>query len=232
MVASALPLLSLESTRVLSSKRAHLATPTRSMQDDLLARAQAGDEDAFSKLYQQHKRRVLSICMNMVHNFSLAEDLVQETFLQVHRKLASFRAESAFTTWLHRITVNIVLMHLRKRALPVVSLDELMANVPGEHFGRGVAAHDLAQVGVIDRVAIDRAALKLAPGSRSIFLLHDVHGFQHKEIACMLDCTLGRSKTQLHKARHELRSVLATRTGGVRRNSNATSKFAKVENSY
>lgn len=226
MVASALPLLSLESAHVLDSKRTHLVTPARSMQDDLLARAQAGDEDAFSKLYQQHKRRVLSICMNMVHNFSLAEDLMQETFLQVHRKLASFRAESAFTTWLHRITVNIVLMHLRKRALPVVSLDELMANVPGEHIGRGVPMHDLAQVGVIDRVAIDRATLNLAPDYRSFFLLHDVHGFQHKEIACMLDCTLGRSKTQLHKARRELRCVLAKRSAAVRRNTSVTSKLA------
>lgn len=226
MVASALPLLSLESAHRLDSKSTHLVTPARSMQDDLLARAQAGDEDAFSKLYQQHKRRVLSICMNMVHNFSLAEDLMQETFLQVHRKLASFRAESAFTTWLHRITVNIVLMHLRKRALPVVSLDELMANVPGEHIGRGVAMHDLAQVGVIDRVAINRATLNLAPSYRSIFLLHDVHGFQHKEIACMLDCTLGRSKTQLHKARRELRCVLAKRSAAVRRNTSVTSKLA------
>ena len=110
--------------------------------------------------------------MRMVHNFSQAEDLTQETFLHVHRKLGSFRGESAFTTWLHRVTVNIVLMHLRKRAEPVVSLDQLMTNAPGERFGREVGEHDLSQSGVIDRLAIDRAAVNLAPGYRNIFFLH------------------------------------------------------------
>jgi RNA polymerase sigma-70 factor (ECF subfamily) len=147
--------------------------------------------------------------MRMVHDFSLAEDLTQETFLQLHRKLTSFRGDSLFTTWLHRMTVNIVLMRLRKRVLPVVSLDHVMTNVPEEHVVRSFGTWDRTQVGVIDRVAIDRAVATLAPGHRKIFLLHDVYGFQHDEIASMRGCTLGTSRSQLHKARRALRNALS-----------------------
>jgi RNA polymerase sigma-70 factor (ECF subfamily) len=147
--------------------------------------------------------------MKIVHDFSLAEDLSQETFLQMHRKLESFRGDSAFTTWLHRLTVNTALMYLRKRVLPVVSLDELTTDVPEEHMGRGFGTRDLAQAGTIDRLSIDRAVTALAPGYRSIFLLHDVHGFDHNEIASMLKCTRGNTKSQLYKARRVLRSALS-----------------------
>ena len=94
-------------------------------QIDVVLRAQAGDHDAFSELYLEHKKRVFAICMRMVRDFALAEDLTQEAFLQVHRRISLFRGDSAFTTWLHRLTVNTVLMYLRKRALSVVSLDLL-----------------------------------------------------------------------------------------------------------
>jgi RNA polymerase sigma-70 factor (ECF subfamily) len=182
----------------------------------ILARAQAGDDDAFAKLYLQHKKRVFSVCWRMVHDYALAEDLTQETFLQLHRKLVTFRGDSAFTTWLHRITVNTVLMHLRKRALPVVSLDYLMTAIPEERVGCEVGTRDISQIGVVDRLAIDRAAVNLAPGYRSTFLLHDVHGFQHKEIASILNCTLGNSKSQLHKARRVLRRILSPQAGQAR----------------
>jgi RNA polymerase sigma-70 factor (ECF subfamily) len=178
--------------------------------DNVLAKAQAGDSDAFSKLYQQHRKRVFSICMRMVHDFSTAEDLTQETFLQLHRKLASFRGESVFTTWLHRMTVNIVLMRLRKRVLPVVSLDGVMISVaPDEEIVRSFGTRDLAQEGVIDRLALGRAVATLPPGYRTVYLLHDVQGFQHREIADMQSCTMGTSKSQLHKARRALRSALS-----------------------
>jgi RNA polymerase sigma-70 factor (ECF subfamily) len=144
----------------------------------------------------------------MVHDSSLAEDLTQEAFIQLHRKLATFRGDSAFTTWLHRMTVNIALMHLRKPVLPVVSLDHLMTAIPEEHVGRNFGTCDRRQTGVVDRVAIDRAVATLAPGYRDVFLLHDVHGFEHSEIASMQDCTLGNSKSQLHKARRALRYAL------------------------
>ena len=204
------PTSSLDPTRTLASERTGLATVAKSIHDGVLARAQVGDNDAFSELYLQHKKRVFSICLRMVHDFSQAEDLTQETFLQLHRKLASFRGDSEFTTWLHRMTVNIVLMHLRKRVLPVVSLDHLMTSLPNEHVGRGVGTRNRTQVGVVDRLAIDHAAANLAPGYRSTFLLHDIHGFQHSEIASILGCTLGNSKSQLHKARRALRRALST----------------------
>jgi RNA polymerase sigma-70 factor (ECF subfamily) len=149
----------------------------------------------------------------MVRDFSLAEDLTQETFLQLHRKLTSFRGDSLFTTWLHRMTVNIVLMRLRKRVLPVVSLDQMMTDIPEEHVGRGLGTCDRTQAGVVDRVAIERAVDTLAPGYRKFFLLHDVRGLEHREIASMEGCSLGNSKSQLHKARRALRGALSVYAG-------------------
>jgi hypothetical protein len=142
MVAPAFPISLLDLNRVGISESGRFATSTESSADDVLVRAQAGDPDAFSTLYFRHKKRVLSICMRMVHDFPLAEDLAQETFLQLHRKIASFRGDSAFTTWLHRMTVNLVLMHVRKRVLPVVSLDQMMTDVPEEHVGRSFGTCD------------------------------------------------------------------------------------------
>jgi RNA polymerase sigma-70 factor (ECF subfamily) len=199
----------LDSTHIPASRCKRLASPIKLQQDEILVKAQAGDADAFTKLYLRHQKRVFSICMRMVHDFSLAEDLMQETFVQLHRKLATFRGESAFTTWLHRMTFNIALMHLRRHALPVVSLDNLMTDSSDEHFRRGFGASDLRQVGVVDRLTIDRAVAALPPGYRNIFLLHDVHGFQHREIASMEGCSLGNSKSQLHKARRALRGALS-----------------------
>jgi len=182
-------------------------------QTDAVLRAQAGDRDAFAELYARHKKHVFSICMRMVRDFSLAEDLTQETFLQVHRKLALFRGDSVFSTWLHRLAVNTVLMHLRKRVLAVVSLDQLMENVPEERAGRSFGTRDLTQAGVVDRLAIDQAVASMAPGYRNVFLLHDVHGFDHSEIASMLDCSCGNTKSQLHKARRAMRDAMTSQTG-------------------
>ena len=187
------------------------ASPAKYLQDDVLIRAQTGDPDAFSQLYKQHKRRVFSICVGMVHDFALAEDLTQDTFLQLHRKLSSFRGESLFTTWLQRMTINMVLMRLRKHVLPVVSLDQMMTDAPRD-FGSSFGARDRAQAGAIDRIAIQRAVATLAPGHRKFFLLHDVHGLDHREIAEMEGCSLGNSKSQLHKARRNLRGALSAQT--------------------
>jgi len=195
----------------LPSKR--LTAPDKSRVGDLLAQAQAGDTDAFSQLYWELRTRVFSICMRMVHDFELAEDLTQETFLQLHRKITSFRGDSLFTTWLHRMTINIVLMRLRKRVLPVVSLDHMMISVTSEEkIERDFGTCDQAQVGVVDRLAIDRALANLPPGCRNIYVLHDVQGFQHKEIASMQRCSLGNSKSQLHRARLALRSALSAQS--------------------
>jgi RNA polymerase sigma-70 factor (ECF subfamily) len=179
-------------------------------QTDLVVRAQAGDPQAFTEIYRLHKKRVLSICVRMVRDLSLAEDLSQDAFVQLHRKLGSFRGDSAFATWLHRITVNTVLMQLRKRVLPVVSLDEMMTDMPEQRAGREFGTRDLAQAGVVDRLALKRAVDALAPGYRCVYILHDVEGFAHWEIAEMQKCSIGNSKSQLYKARRALRSSLVT----------------------
>jgi RNA polymerase sigma-70 factor (ECF subfamily) len=215
MVTSAFPVSLLNPTCIPAFECDPPRTPARRRQPDVVGLAQAGDEDAFSELYALHKKRVLSICMRMVHDFSLAEDLAQEAFLQLHRKLSSFRGDSAFTTWLHRLTVNVVLMHMRKRALPVVSLDQLMTTIPEERTGRDFGARDMVQAGVVDRLALDRAVAVLAPGYRCFYLLHDVEGFAHWEIAAMQRCSLGNSKSQLHKARRALRGALTAQGGSV-----------------
>jgi RNA polymerase sigma-70 factor (ECF subfamily) len=215
MVTATLPISSFDSTAAPALRRQRLASPTKSRLDDVLVQAQAGNHDAFSQLYLLHKKRVFGICLRMVHDFSLAEDLTQETFLQLHRKLASFRGESAFTTWLHRMTFNIALMRLRKRVLPVVSLDQLMTTIPEDYVGREFGARDLRQTGVVDRITIQRAVDTLPPGYRRIYLLHEVHGLEHREIAAMEGCSRGTSKSQLHKARRALRSALTAPAGRV-----------------
>jgi RNA polymerase sigma-70 factor (ECF subfamily) len=186
---------------------------------DAVVRVQAGDHEAFSEIYSRHKKRVFSVCMRIVRDFALAEDLTQETFLQVHRKIASFRGDSDFTTWLHRLAVNTALMHMRKRVLSVVSLDHMMAEVPEERAGRDFGTRDLTQAGVIDRLTIDRALAGMAPGYRLVYILHDVEGFNHGEIASMQECTCGNSKSQLHKARRVLRGTLAAQGVQIARGS-------------
>ena len=175
-----------------------------------LARAQAGDHQAFAQLYSLHKRRIYSLCLRMVGNVAEAEDLTQEAFLQLHRKIGTFRGDSAFSTWLHRLAINVVLMQLRKKGLSLISLDEAMEPAPEEGPGRSFGAPDLTLSGAIDRLALQRAVDGLPTGYRLIFILHDVEGFEHNEIAAMLDCSIGNSKSQLHKARLKLRDALRT----------------------
>ena len=175
---------------------------------DALVRAQAGDHQAFAQLYSLHKRRIYSLCLRMVGNIAEAEDLTQEAFLQLHRKIATFRGDSAFSTWLHRMAINVVLMRLRKKGLQLTSLDEAMDPAPDDRPGRSFGSRDLAQAGAIDRLALERAIDNLPAGYRLIFVLHDIEGYEHNEIASMLECSIGNSKSQLHKARLKLREAL------------------------
>ena len=171
--------------------------------------AQDGDAPAFEFLYHLHSRRVYALCLRMVNNPSDAEDLMQEAFLQLFRKIGTFRGESAFSTWLHRMTVNVVLMRLRKKSLPVTSLEE--TTEPDEETGgprKDVGAPDLRLSGAVDRVNLERSVEKLPPGYRTVFVLHDVQGFEHNEIADIMGCSVGNSKSQLHKARTRLRELL------------------------
>jgi RNA polymerase sigma-70 factor, ECF subfamily len=171
--------------------------------------AQAGDAVAFEFLYQLHSRRVYALCLRMVGNPSDAEDLAQEAFLQLFRKIGTFRGESAFSTWLHRMTVNVVLMRLRKKSLPAASLEETNDS-DDESTGpkRDPGAPDLRLSGAIDRVNLERSVEKLPPGYRTVFVLHDVQGYEHNEIAGIMGCSVGNSKSQLHKARTRLRELL------------------------
>ena len=176
----------------------------------VLLRAQSGDHRAFADIYSRHKRRVYSLCLRMLGNVAEAEDLTQESFLQLHRKIGTFRGDSAFSTWLHRLTINVVLMHLRRKGLSLVSLDEAMDNSPDSGPMRRFGAHDPHLTGSIDRMALERAMADLPPGYRMIFVLHDIEGYEHNEIAAMLECSIGNSKSQLHKARMKLRDALRT----------------------
>jgi RNA polymerase sigma-70 factor (ECF subfamily) len=176
---------------------------------DAIRLAQKGDANAFERLYRLHSRRVYSLCLRMVGNPAAAEDLAQEAFLQLFRKIQTFRGESAFSTWLHRLTVNVVLMRLRRKNVLETSLDEL--GEQDEETGsppREVGTPDLKLSGSIDRVNLERAVGQLPPGYRAVFLLHDVEGYEHNEIADMLGCSIGNSKSQLHKARTRLRELL------------------------
>jgi len=174
---------------------------------EAIERAKQGDEAAFEILYNLHKRRVYSLCLRMVSNPAQAEDLAQEAFLQLFRKVGTFRGESAFSTWLHRMTVNVVLMHLRKKGLPLVSLEETI-ETDEETQKKELGADDVKLTGSLDRLQLQRAIDKLPPGYKMVFVLHDIEGFEHNEIANMVGCSIGNSKSQLHKARLKLRDYL------------------------
>ena len=166
-----------------------------------------GDTDAFEQLYTRHNRRVYSLCLRMTQNAAEAEDLAQEAFIQLFRKIGSFRGESAFTTWLHRLTVNQCLMHFRKRSVKLEKTTE-EGETPVQ-IVRGTENPNAMPV--MDRIALDNALRQLPPGYRTVFVLHDIEGHEHEEIAKMLGVAVGTSKSQLHKARMKLRKILRTR---------------------
>ena len=170
--------------------------------------AKRGDPEAFAQLYNLHKRRVYTLCLRMLGNVSAAEDMTQNAFLHLFRKIGSFRGDSAFSTWLHRLTVNLVLMQLRKKGLNLVSLEETVDPSGEDTPRRDFGSRDTVLAGSVDRVALERAVAALPPGYRMVFVLHDVEGYEHNEIATMLDCSIGNSKSQLHKARLKLRELL------------------------
>jgi RNA polymerase sigma-70 factor (ECF subfamily) len=176
---------------------------------EVVKRAQQGDSDAFATLFHAHKARIYSVCLRMTNNAAEAEDLTQDAFLQVFRKIATFRGDSAFSTWLHRIAVNTVLMHFRKKSLSQVSLDEPYSNSDGAKIRREYGSRDNRLAGCVDRVALASAIKDLPQGYRTIFVLHEVEGYEHQEIAEMLGCSVGNSKSQLHKAKLRIREMLA-----------------------
>jgi RNA polymerase sigma-70 factor (ECF subfamily) len=179
----------------------------------LIRCAQAGDSEAFSALYETHRRKVYSICLRITGEPSEAEDCAQEAFLQCFLQLSTFRGDAALSTWLHRLTVNVVLMRLRANRHRPMSV-ELGPTAEGGETSllNLLPVEDQQLTGTIDRIAIGRALGKLPNGYRTVFLLHDVEGLAHSEIARNLGCTIGTSKSQLHQARLQLRHFLRRST--------------------
>jgi RNA polymerase sigma-70 factor (ECF subfamily) len=170
----------------------------------LATTAAKGDMAAFEEIYTRHHRRVYSICLRMLQNASEAEDLTQDVFIQLYRKIGSFRGDSAFTTWLHRMTVNQVLMHFRKRTVKFEKTTE-EGDTP-DQIVTGTANPE--RMRIVDKIALDNAIAQLPDGYKNVFVLHDVEGFEHEEVARILGCSVGTSKSQLHKARLKLQKLL------------------------
>lgn len=175
---------------------------------NVLGRAKDGDVAAFEYLYRVYCKRVYAVCLRMVRNPAEAEDLTQNTFLQVFRKIGTFRGESRFATWLHRVTVNIVLMHLRRKKPTELFAEPWDPTDPNGSESRQLDSADTSMLGTIDRLNLMRAIRMLPSGYRRFVLLHDVIGYRHDEIAGLLGCSIGCSKSQLHKARKRLRQLM------------------------
>jgi RNA polymerase sigma-70 factor (ECF subfamily) len=168
---------------------------------ELVERACAGDEAAFEALYRGNVGRVYGLCLRMVGEQVAAEELTQDVFVRAWQKLSLFRGDSAFSTWLHRLAVNVVLQSLRtrkRREARVRSTDDVTALAGSTRP---------AQVG--KRLDLERALDTLPDGARRVFVLHDIEGYKHAEIADMTGTAVGTSKAQLHRARRLLREVLA-----------------------
>jgi RNA polymerase sigma-70 factor (ECF subfamily) len=178
---------------------------------ELAQRSAQGDGEAFEQIYRRHFRRVYALCLRMLGDPTQAEDLTQDVFVNLFNKIGSFRGESAFTTWLHRMTVNQVLMFFRKASTrSELTTDEGETPV---QIVRGT--EDPNAMPVVDRIALERAIAQLPPGYRTVFILHDVEGHDHDEIAKILEVSEGTSKSQLHKARLKLRTLLRQQTAAA-----------------
>ena len=185
-----------------------LVTASLNPEPSLITRARNGDANAFAVLYETHKPLILGVCLKMTKNMTEAEDLTQDAFIYGFRKISTFRGDSAFSTWLHRVAVNTVLMYFRRNGKRNVSLDEPVPQDSREakrEYGRV----DERLAGCADRMALAHAISELPPGYRMIFLMHEVQGCEHNEIARRLHCTIGNSKSQLHKAKLRMRELLA-----------------------
>jgi len=168
------------------------------------------DATAFEVLYGLHKRRVYSICLKMTCNAAEAEDQCQETFLQLFRKIHTYKGNAQFSTWLHRVAVNVCIRHFRN--LDTASEVPFPEKESKPHTkgtpSKDIERRDLALIGTIDRLHLERAINNLAPGYRTIFTLREVHGYEHSEMAEILGCTIGNCKSQLNHGKRKLREFL------------------------
>jgi RNA polymerase sigma-70 factor (ECF subfamily) len=178
--------------------RIPVMTATPDSEADLVRRARRGEVDAFEDLYRRHVGRIYAVSLRMVADPSLAEELTQEAFVRAWGKLASFHGTSAFGTWLHRLAVNVVLDALRARRRWRERFSE-------EPPARPPAAPTRDLAGTVD---LERCIALLPPRARAVFVLHDVEGYKHREIAALLDLSVGACKAHLHRARRRLREEL------------------------
>ncbi|HEX8174182.1 MAG TPA: RNA polymerase sigma factor [Pyrinomonadaceae bacterium] len=187
-------------------ERAVNSDPKAYRHDNELARlAGDGDTEAFEEIYRRYHRVVYAVALRMTGNREDAEDLTQDSFISLLRKIGSFRGEATFVSWLYRLTVNQVLMHFRRRR----SRPEDQTSDGEIHEPRYSLARPFNSNPLIDRIAIERAVQQLPQGYRTTFILYDVEGHEHEEIARMMKRTAGTSKSQLHKARARLREMLS-----------------------
>ena len=172
--------------------------------------ATEGNNECFECLYQKYARRIFAICKRMVNDESIAQDLVQETFLCAFRRLNTFRGESLFSTWLHRIAVNAALMYIRRTKIDPCAKSVEIQPLDQEDFQREFfTVRDHHLMDTADRIRLERAVGMFPPGYRIMFILHDIEGYEHREIAAIVGCSAGNTKSQLHKARKRLRQILA-----------------------
>jgi len=180
-------------------------TPARVSDFALAQRAAQGDIEAFEELFRLYRRLVYGLCLRMTQDVAEAEDVTQEVFVLLFRKIGGFRGEANFTTWLHRLTVNQVLMRFRKnksRREDALEDEDLQPH-------ESVRPNSPKATQLIDRITLENAIAQLPPGYRAAFILHDVEGYEHEVVARILGCAVGTSKSQLHKARTKLRKILA-----------------------
>lgn len=178
---------------------------------NIIELAKNGDRAAIERLYRLHNRRIRSLCIRMSGSHTEAEDLTQETFLRAFEKLRTFRGNSAFSTWLYRVGINVVLMWIQKKARMDQPLDEVRSLRQGIMEAVPPANRRDPAGALIDRLSL-RLALKQLPAAyKQVLILHDVHGYKHREIAQLTGWSVGNSKSQLHRARRRLRKLLTAR---------------------
>jgi RNA polymerase sigma-70 factor, ECF subfamily len=180
----------------------------RTSSDEVIRLAQEGDSAAFEDIYHLHSARIYALCLRLVRD-PAAEDFTQDVFLKLFRKIHTFRGESAFSSWLYRLAANQVFMTFRKKKLAMSSLDSTTESddeMSPAQLQIGIT--DLRLSGLFDRINLHAAIKQLPEGYRGVFILHDLYGYEHNEIARIFECSVGNSKSQLHKARKRLREML------------------------
>jgi RNA polymerase sigma-70 factor (ECF subfamily) len=181
------------------------AVPSRQADLDLVERCRKGDLGAFEEVYRTHSRRLYGVAVRMLGNQADAEDMLQEIFLAAHRKMESFRGDSALGTWLYRLAVNLCLDYLRSRRGRTVQLTDALEDEPSlpDTATQSLAAR------TVTKMDLERALAQLPEGCRTAFVLHDVQGLEHREVAEVMGIAEGTSKSQVHKARMRIRVFLA-----------------------